>query len=1328
MPQEEGLERIAEQGERELKAQFERLGLDPDLDNNPLYRGSRKYGNTSMRRFGVNGDIILDPSQLELYELSQKVRAMAGLLPEERRRVFLSLLDLNEKALAYCARADQIGLGWGVLQDMGFTDQDPQLGDLAVQKQLQMPERFLPYRSFYVLMAAMCDGALRGVDARSFGANLSSRLDTKEALEGVNNLLEPLDMTAYDVAGLFAQAADQWRRYQQIQAGDLSSLEPIPVPGQAPIQPERPEFSKVQMDVQEYMPGLMDPFLRQEVEKTRLTTAQRTFAVQNFDRIFNVVFPAGMRESLAQEGKDIFDQIYIDGESMNELWEGEYRRSSYSYSAEQMKCRFMEAALSSKRIQVLVPGSDGDSILPFEAVSRQERIREAIQAATAARPEPSMSDGVAIHGSQQALDARSEYEKEEKRQRILRQELRDPDMETVPPDDRYREGLQALVGHNQAKETQIFADIAKLGELNGRVDSAPLSPEEKNSLLQSAETVYEDIAIMNNLALFPASHPLYGRMGIYDKTQMFFIDGQPAYEYMKARMGRDLDPQSPQDQRLMKAEIMAAVVSCEHRVEMAKIGMDEYGAYQIGVVSVQPDLKVLDGRESWYQRKPSSKAERFYKKDGKRDQRLSDIRRLMGDKLLEAETKRLRIAEDPYRKAREKFSLTMGPQAGYGGSLRYFGEANMARLTALEAKLPGDFKKWLDHETGGCRLLAQFLVMAEHPQIRFSDLANGERYVQEKRAAAERVTDALEKMYAPKEGEEADPKPLADIMASCIRMTAAMDVRKELMHALGLQEPVNADEAREAMKARSPEVSELLNSMSMATQAFTQLTAFREDAKATDVLYPGEGALGIEQEISTRLTPEEKKQYRTASSFLIYGLAAEQRFAREAERYRLDPNVTSELRDIAAVRDVVREMIAKDIKPSQIPMELSMTVSNAEQGETNLREAYGKIVSHSPEQEKKETFSYIYNQASTADQAITEGHTLLSTGMNENYTAILSGDENYFENPEEIPRIFFDLEKTTQLNTIARNATRTSLTRLFVLAKEQASLDDLLSMDHADVWKNAGMDFMDALREHPVANVPDDVRRESVQFYAGMYARMADRLSQERIPDIDWSDPIKGLCQLNRMRAMSMMALDWSQTMQGIRNDFTEDFMAAYKTGPEDSIPEAARGAKLFQMHDDNLNILTNFGSYATEYMLERQLLVQRVANKMTLERTGELLRGAKISELSSLTSDREIVTLNAAILALVAGQSPDENAMRDYLSGKTKTWPIDEKALEQIVGPKKPAPSRAESRKKTNLAEIEAQEKPEKREIRKRQDTAAMQRPEPGKQKESAGPKTPTR
>ena len=1328
MPQERDMVRIAEQEEQELRTQLEQLGLDPELENYPNYRGTRRYGNADMKRFGVNGDIVLDPTQLELYEMTQRTRALAGLLPEENRRIFLSLLDLNERALACCARGDQLGLGWGILDEMGFADRDPQLKSLVQQKQLELPEKFLSYRSFYVLMAAMCDNTLRGRSAVAFGANLRSRLDTKEAWDAVNELLEPMDMTAYDVAGLFAQAADQWRRYQEIQAGDLSSLEPISVPGQAPIQPERPEFLQVQMEVQEYMPGLIDPFLIQEVEKTRLTTAQRQFAVQNFDRTFDAVFPRGMRESLAQEGKDIFDQIFIDGKSMNDLWEEEYQRTSYSYSAEQMKLHFMEAALSSKRIQVLVPGSDGDNVLAFEAFSRQERIREAVQAAAAARPKPDMSDAAAIHESQQALEERSEYEKEEKRQRIIRQEIREPDMKTVPLDDRFQDELRVYVGHNAARENQIFGDIMKLGELSGRVDSAPLSPEDRESMLRSAETVYEDTANMSNIWVSPESHPLYGRMGIYDRTQLFFIDGQPAYEYIKDRTGRDLDPQSAQDQRLIKAEIMAAIASCEHRVEMAKIGMDEYGAYQIGVVSVQPGLKALDGRESWYQRKPSSKAERFYKKDDGREQRLSDIRLLMGNRLLEVEKRRLRIEEDPYHRAKMKFSLTKGPQSGYGGTLRYFGEENMERLKAIGEKLPSDYKRGQNHEMGGCRLLAEFLVMAENPQIRYSDLTNGERYVQEKRAAAERVTAALEKMFAPKAGEEADPKPLADIIASCIRMTAGMDVRKELLYALGAQETAGVDEVKEVMKNRSPEVSEFLNSMAMATQAFTQLTGFRVNAEATNVLYPGEDGLAIEQEISARLTSEEKLKYRAASSFLIYGLASEQRLVQEADNYRWNPNVTEELRDITAVRDVIREMIADDIKPNQIPMELSASVSRVSEHDTKLRAAYEKIVPHSPDQERKETFSYMYNQGSTADRALVEGHKLLSIGMEQEYTDNLNGDENCFENPESIAEIFNGLEEITTLSTIKREATRSDMVRLFALAEGQASMDEMLSTDRKEVWRKAGRDFTKALMEHPVHEAPDDVRRESVQFYAGMYARMADKLSQEQIPDIDWSDPIKGLCQLNRMCAISHMVIDWSQTVQNMRNKYTKDFMEGYRIGPEDSSPGTAKGEELFKQHDDNLNVLAYFSSFATEYMQERQPLVQRVAAKMTLERTGELLRGVKVSELSSRISDKEITAMNAAIIALVAQQDPDEKAMRDYLGGKIKTWPIDESILDQVLGQEKQNTEREKSRKKTNIAEVEAKEKTENRGAKKSREQAAVKKPEREKQKEAPEPKGPRR
>ena len=71
------------------------------------------------------------------------------------------------------------------------------------------------------------------------------------------------------------------------------------------------------------------------------------------------------------------------------------------------------------------------------------------------------------------------------------------------------------------------------------------------------------------------------------------------------------------------------------------------------MVSVQPDLSELDGQESWYQRKPSSRAQNFYKKDDERQQRISDIQRYMGEKLVTAETRRLRMEEDPYQKAKK---------------------------------------------------------------------------------------------------------------------------------------------------------------------------------------------------------------------------------------------------------------------------------------------------------------------------------------------------------------------------------------------------------------------------------------------------------------------------------------------------------------------------------------------------------------------------------------------------------------------------------------------------------------------------------------------------
>ena len=106
-----------------------------------------------------------------------------------------------------------------------------------------------------------------------------------------------------------------------------------------------------------------------------------------------------MRSALADEGKDIFDQIYIDGQSMNEKWEAQYAGERYDYASAQMKCRFMEAALSSARIHVALPGASSVTLLPLNVFSSQESIRPAVEDAVRQRPSLSVSDAAEVQAA-----------------------------------------------------------------------------------------------------------------------------------------------------------------------------------------------------------------------------------------------------------------------------------------------------------------------------------------------------------------------------------------------------------------------------------------------------------------------------------------------------------------------------------------------------------------------------------------------------------------------------------------------------------------------------------------------------------------------------------------------------------------------------------------------------------------------------------------------------------------------------------------------------------------------------------------------------------------
>ena len=108
---------------------------------------------------------------------------------------------------------------------------------------------------------------------------------------------------------------------------------------------------------------------------------------------------------------------------------------------------------------------------------------------------------------------------------------------------------------------------------------------------------------------------------------------------------------------------------------------------------------------------------------------------------------------------------------------------------------------------------------------------------------------------------------------------------------------------------------------------------------------------------------------------------------------------------------------------------------------------------------------------------------------------------------------FRQLENSTSIRTLARDASRDSVLRLFMLSEGNVTVDDVLS-GRRELRMNASVRFEEALENHPVnPGVGSPDLENNIRFYGQMYAKAAEKLCEVRIPDIDWSDPVQCLTQ-----------------------------------------------------------------------------------------------------------------------------------------------------------------------------------------------------------------------
>ena len=216
MPEErfETVQEDLERERQELRHSLEAYGLSPELEQNAAYGGNRKYDNESEKRYGVNGDLIMDSTQLGHYERSQRIKNIIALLPEGRRELAEKLLELNDQSLSYCAEYTNLNFGWGILEEEKAA-QDEELQNEISQKNLELDSKMTPYRYYYNMMAILNQQVLTGAAPAAFSMSFLEGQLGDEGIAQINELLRTLNLDVRDVTGLFAQTGRLWNQYQE---------------------------------------------------------------------------------------------------------------------------------------------------------------------------------------------------------------------------------------------------------------------------------------------------------------------------------------------------------------------------------------------------------------------------------------------------------------------------------------------------------------------------------------------------------------------------------------------------------------------------------------------------------------------------------------------------------------------------------------------------------------------------------------------------------------------------------------------------------------------------------------------------------------------------------------------------------------------------------------------------------------------------------------------------------------------------------------------------------------------------------------------------------
>lgn len=361
------------------------------------------------------------------------------------------------------------------------------------------------------------------------------------------------------------------------------------------------------------------------------------YATDAFDIFADNVFGRDLIDELTSNGESIFEYIFINDKPLFDR--NFFNEGDYYFLSVNAKLRLVAEALRGSSIAIVLKNYNNE-VMPVNFVMYNDMHGTCENISSDNELTSILTE--AVEEKLNKISTRSDNDRKLLKSYIIAPHKIYPQLEYANSEDLMLNG-KFFKYKSAAARKNLFIKVYTLGDLSGKLwNNKGLLPK-YTEFINAGIRAFDGIMQSPYIAVSKETqtHPIYKAIMSRRSMDYIFIDGINIKDYICNLYGKNIfdnEEYKSDFNKLIKCEMISAIASGIHHVDIIKIGMDDYGRFQIGVNEIRFPLVAFD-KMGFFLQKPRSEKVKNLSLDDK-ETRQANIRASLNDKLL-IETKKL---------------------------------------------------------------------------------------------------------------------------------------------------------------------------------------------------------------------------------------------------------------------------------------------------------------------------------------------------------------------------------------------------------------------------------------------------------------------------------------------------------------------------------------------------------------------------------------------------------------------------------------------------------------------------------------------------------------